>query len=230
MRQQAFSAAREALANTALLDHPAAEAQLALVTDASGTHAGTVLQQRRQGQPWRPLVFFSQKLSAAESRYSPFDRELLAVYSGILHFRHLLEGRSFTIFTDYLPLLGALTRVSEPRSDRQRRQLSFIAEFSTELRHISGQSNVVADTLSRPPVAAAVQVDGGPLPSSPQAGLTAPIAAAGLLLHPGTSATASMDATTVMAARPPSRRWTYGTWLGPSKPALIVRELCSCRH
>jgi hypothetical protein len=57
-RQQAFSAAREALANTALLDHPAAEAQLALVTDASATHAGAVLQQRRQGQPWRPLGFF----------------------------------------------------------------------------------------------------------------------------------------------------------------------------
>jgi hypothetical protein len=78
------------------------------------------------------------------------------VYSGILYFRHLLEGRSFTIFTDHLPLLGALTQVTEPRSDRQRRQLSFKAEFSTEIRHISRQSNVVADTLSQPPIAAAV--------------------------------------------------------------------------
>jgi hypothetical protein len=95
------------------------------------------------GAPW---VFFSQKLSAAEARYSAFNRELLAVYSGILHFRHLLEGCSFTIFTDDLPLLGALTCVSEPRLDRQRRQLSFKAEFATELRHISGQSNVVADS------------------------------------------------------------------------------------
>jgi hypothetical protein len=193
-RQQAFSAAREALAKTALLDHPAADAQLAMVTDASATHAGAVLQQRRQGQPWRPLGFFSQKLSAAEARYSAFDHELLAVYSGILHFRHLLEGRSFTIFTDHLPLLGALTRVSEPRSDRQRRQLSFIAEFSTELRHISEQSNVVADTLSKPPVMAAAQIEGdNPLHGSPQAGLTAPVAAAGLLLHPGALPTPSVN-------------------------------------
>jgi cleavage and polyadenylation specificity factor subunit 1 len=125
-RQTAFTAAREALASSALLDHPAAGAQLALVTDASATHAGAVLQQWRRGQPWQPLGFFSQKLSATETRYSAFDQELLAVYAGILYFRHLLEGRSFTIFTDNLPLLGALTRVTEPRSDRQRRKLSFI--------------------------------------------------------------------------------------------------------
>jgi hypothetical protein len=51
--------------------------------------------------------------------------------------------------------------------DHQRKQLSFIAEFSMEIRHISGQSNVVADTLSRPPIVAAVQVGDGPLPSGP---------------------------------------------------------------
>jgi RNase H-like domain found in reverse transcriptase/Integrase zinc binding domain len=136
-------------------------------------------------QAWRPLGFFSQKLSAVETRYSAFDRELLAVYSGILNFRHVLEGRNFTIFTNHMPLLGALTRVSGPRSDRQRRQLSVIAEFSTELRHISGHSNVVADTLFRPPVAAAVQLGDGTLPGGPQAGLTVPVAAVGLLLQPG---------------------------------------------
>jgi hypothetical protein len=226
-RQAAFSAAREALASTALLDYPAAGAQLALVTDASATHAGAVLQQRRRGQPWRPLGFFSQKLSAAETRYSTFDRELLAVHAGILYFRHLLEGRSFTIFTDHLPLLGALTWVTEPRSDHQRRQLSFIAEFSTELRHISGQSNVVADTLSRPPIAAAVQVSDGPLPSGPQAGLAAPVTAAGLLLHPGTSTTASLDATAVPAARPPQLPVDVRDLAGAQQACPIVREQCS---
>jgi RNase H-like domain found in reverse transcriptase len=53
-----------------------------------------------------PLGFFFQKLSAAKTHYSAFNRELLAVYSGILHFRHMLEGRNFTIFTDHMPLLA----------------------------------------------------------------------------------------------------------------------------
>ncbi|MFN9900970.1 MAG: integrase zinc binding domain-containing protein, partial [bacterium] len=35
------------------------------------------------------------------------------------------------------------------------RQLSFIAEFTSDIRHTPGQENVVADTLSRPPPAAA---------------------------------------------------------------------------
>jgi cleavage and polyadenylation specificity factor subunit 1 len=77
---------------------------------------------------------------------------LLAVQSAVLHFRHLLEGRQFTVFSYHKPLTGALSRVSEPHSDRQRRQLSFIAEFVSEIKHIAGRTNIVADTLSRPPV------------------------------------------------------------------------------
>jgi RNase H-like domain found in reverse transcriptase len=183
----AFEKAKNSLADTALLDHPAASAAISLVTDASASHIGAVLQQRRRGQPWRPLGFFSQKWSAAESRYSAFDRELFAVYSGILHFRHLLEGRPFAIFKDHKPLVGALSRAAEPRSDRQRRQLSFIAEFTAEIHHIAGPDNVVADTLSRPAATAAaptyaeiVAGTAAALPGSgPQAGLTHRVTTAG---------------------------------------------------
>jgi hypothetical protein len=62
----------------------------------------------------------------------------------------MLEGRPFTVFTNYRPLVGALSRRSDPCSSRQQRHISFIAEFSPVIRHIAGQSNVVADTLSRP--------------------------------------------------------------------------------
>jgi cleavage and polyadenylation specificity factor subunit 1 len=173
----AFSKARTALADSALLAHPAAAAELSLVTDASSSHVGAVLQQRRRGQGWQPLGFFSHKLSATEQRYSAFDRELLAIHNSIVHFRHMLEGRPFTVFTDHQPLLGALARATEPKSDRQRRQLSFIAEFTADIRHIAGQANVVADTLSRPS------------PSGPLAGSTLAVAAAGLHLQAGTGAT-----------------------------------------
>jgi hypothetical protein len=61
--------------------------------------------------------------------------------------------------------------------------------------------------LSRPPVAATVQHGGRPLPGGPQAGLTDPVAAAGLLLQPeATSASetaASAGAPAVWAAQPP---------------------------
>ena len=64
------------------------------------------------------------------------------------HFRHFLEGHPFTLYTDHRPLTTALTSKTD-RSPRQTRQLSYIAEFTTDIRHIKGQFNVVADALSR---------------------------------------------------------------------------------
>jgi hypothetical protein len=146
----AFLAARGVLSSSAVLAHPAAGAEISLVTDASATHVGAVVQQRRRGGAWRPLGFFSAQLNKAEANYSAFDRELLAVVAAIRHFRYMLEGRSFVVFTDHKPLVGALHRRSDPISARQQRHLSFIAEFALSIRHITGASNVVADTLSRP--------------------------------------------------------------------------------
>ncbi len=102
------------------------------------------------GLGWRLLGFFSAQLDKAQANYRAFDRELLAVVAAIKHFRYMLEGRPFTVFTDHRPLAGALSQRSDPLSGLQQRHLSFIAEFSPTIRHIAGQSNVVADTLSRP--------------------------------------------------------------------------------
>ncbi len=98
----------------AVLEHPVSVADLSLVTDASSTHIGTVIQQRRPGQGWRPLGFFSAQLDKAQVNYSTFDRELFAVVVVIKHFRYMLEGQSFTVFTDHRPLVGALTQQLDP--------------------------------------------------------------------------------------------------------------------
>jgi hypothetical protein len=146
----AFLAARSSLSSSAVLDHPAAEAELSLATDASATHIGAVIQQKRHGSGWRPLGFFSAQLDKAQVNYSAFDRELLAVVAAIKHFCYMLEGRSFVVFTDHKPLVGALSRRSDPWSARQQRHLSFVAEFAPCIRHIAGQANIVADALSCP--------------------------------------------------------------------------------
>jgi hypothetical protein len=145
----AFGAAKAALAAAMSLVHPLPGAVISLATDASDTHIGGVLQQLSAGS-WRLLAFFSRKLSSAESKYSAFDRELLAVFATVRHFRFVLEGRPFRILTDHLPLTLAMRRVSPLWSARQVRQLVYVSEFSTDIRHTPGLKNVVADTLSRP--------------------------------------------------------------------------------
>jgi transposase InsO family protein len=157
--QSAFDTMKEALAAATLLAHPEPRAQLSLATDASADHVGAALQQRSSpSQPWCPLGFFSQKLDGAQVKYSAFDRELLACVSSIRHFRYLLEGRPFIIFTDHKPLTFAVGRTTEAWTARQARHLSYVAEFSSDIRHLPGVENVVADTLSRPPAPAAAVV------------------------------------------------------------------------
>jgi cleavage and polyadenylation specificity factor subunit 1 len=145
----AFTAAKAALVSVVPLSHPAPGAPISLAVDASDSHVGGVLQQYQQ-RGWSPLAFFSKKLSPTQAKYSTFDRELLAAHSAIRHFRFLLEGRQFRLLTDHKPLVAAMLRVSPPWSARQQRHLSYIAEFTSDIRHTSGTANIVADALSRP--------------------------------------------------------------------------------
>ncbi|BHF73191.1 hypothetical protein SprV_0401626900 [Sparganum proliferum] len=75
----AFERIKNSLADATLLTHPAPEAQLSLMVDASTVAVGAVLQQHLAGST-QPLAFFSKKLLPAETRYSTFGRELLAIY------------------------------------------------------------------------------------------------------------------------------------------------------
>ena len=145
---RAFDQAKDMLAKATLLNHPDPSSPIALTTDASDTAIGAVLEQKIKGN-WQPLAFLSRKLKTAEQKYSTYDRELVAIYLGIKHFKYFLEGREFCIFTDQKPLTFSLAKISEPGPARQQRQLSFIAEFSSDIRHVAGKNNVVADALSR---------------------------------------------------------------------------------
>ena len=145
----AFNKAKRLLSAVPELVHPQPNAPVSLAVDASDSHVGAVMQQFQRGT-WAPLAFFSKKLSDAEKKYSAFDRELLAAYQALRHFRFFLEGKDFSIFTDHKPLTHALLRVSPPWSARQQRHLSYLAEFTSSVIHIPGAENVVADALSRP--------------------------------------------------------------------------------
>ena len=47
-----------------------------------------------------------------------------------------------------------MSSVTERASLRQPRHLAFIAEFTTDIRYVKGETNFVADALSRPSVSA----------------------------------------------------------------------------
>ena len=134
MKVQIWRLSKQKLANATLLVHPDHSAPLNITCDASDFAVGGVLQQYIDNI-WQPLSFFSKKLTPAETRYSAFDRELLAVYATLRHFRHNLEGRYFC-----MPVTAT------------NKTVGFFAEFTTDIRYVKGETNFVADALSRPSV------------------------------------------------------------------------------
>ncbi|GBN74696.1 hypothetical protein AVEN_46542-1 [Araneus ventricosus] len=61
----------------------------------------------------------------------------------------MLEGRKFSIYTDRRHLTDAFKQKPDKCSPRQLRHLDLISQFSTDIRHVKGTENIVADALSR---------------------------------------------------------------------------------
>ncbi|GFS98067.1 hypothetical protein TNCV_2855121 [Trichonephila clavipes] len=143
----ALEKCKKDLADATVLHHSSADASLAIVVDASDMAVGAALHQQTS-KGWQPLAFFSKTLSPAQRRYSAYDRELLAAYMAIKYFRHMVEGRSITLFTDHKPLVYAFKQ-KDKCTPRQLRHLDLIGQFTTDIRYLKGSENVVADALSR---------------------------------------------------------------------------------
>ncbi|KAK7605127.1 hypothetical protein V9T40_006985 [Parthenolecanium corni] len=145
---RAFEATKAKLANAAMIAHPDENLDIILATDASDFAIGATLYQI-SGESRQPLGFFSRRLSTIETKYSTYDRELLAIFAGIRYFKHMLEGRVFSVYTDHRPITYAFKQGSDHASPRQIRQLDYIGQFTTDIRYVKGEDNESADALSR---------------------------------------------------------------------------------
>lgn len=146
--RSAFEKCKQSLADAALLAHPSKTAELSLYVDASDLAAGAVLHQVVDGQ-LQPLGYFSKKFDKTQLRYSTYDRELTAMFLAVKHFKFMLQGRKCHIYTDHKPLTYAFQQKPEKANDRQARQLDYVGQMTTDIRHVKGAENVTADLLSR---------------------------------------------------------------------------------
>ncbi|XP_076389540.1 uncharacterized protein LOC143264774 [Megachile rotundata] len=143
-----FADIKEGLANVTLLVRPILNAPVSIAVDASDYAVGALLQQFINNM-WQPLAFYTKVLSAAQRKCSAYDRELFAIYTTVKRFRYLVEVRNFIIYIDHKPLIFAFRQKLDKCSSRQFRYLDYISQFSTDIRHIKGVANNVADALSR---------------------------------------------------------------------------------
>ena len=105
-----------------------------------------VLEQLVDGHS-QPPPFSSRRLRKTETKYSTFDRELLAMHCAICHFWNFMKGRHFMIFADIshsrllfqkCPMRGL------PDSNANSRPFLNVLQMFDTL----AESNLVANTLS----------------------------------------------------------------------------------
>ena len=120
-----------------------------LYTDASDVGIGATLSQQDAKGNVRLVSCRSRKLSPPERNYPVHEKEMLALVDTLQAWRHYLLGAEVHVFTDN-SALRSLQTTTKP-SPRQVRWLEKLQQYTLNVTHIPGRTNVAADALSRLP-------------------------------------------------------------------------------
>ena len=92
--------------------------------------------------------YFSKALNPAAQNYDVWDREFLAVVTGLHFWRHLLVGspHKVTVWTDHANL--QYYRHPQKVNRRVARYIAVLGDYNLELKHLPGTKNH-ADGLFR---------------------------------------------------------------------------------
>lgn len=147
-QEEAFQALKLKLCEEPCLIYPNFDEPFILTTDASNIGLGGILSQ---GEIYKdkPVAYVSRFLADRETRYSAYEKEMLAIVYCVEHFRNYLYGRKFTILTDHQPLSWLKTK--EP-SNRYIKWLIKLEQYDFDVVYKPGKNNLNADALSRNPV------------------------------------------------------------------------------
>ncbi len=124
-----------------MLAYPDYSKVFEIYTDASSKQLEAVITQDN-----RPIVFFSQKLSNTQRKYSITKIELLAIVETLKEFKGMLWGQNIKVFTDHTNLMRDALGLTLDQVYQWRLSLE---EYRPKIVHIKGIHNTVADTVSR---------------------------------------------------------------------------------
>ena len=126
-----------------------------LSTDASEYGMGMVLTQATDNNGRIIIGCNSQGLSKSEKLWAIAQKELYAIYKGLVAFEHILFNNLVIIETDNCAIYWLLKlRIGSVEINKRLpavRHLLYISTFDFEIRHVSGQepSFLLSDFLSR---------------------------------------------------------------------------------
>jgi hypothetical protein len=118
-----------------------------VIMDASARGVGGYYGQGPDWQTCRPAGFMSWKFTSAQFNYATWEHELLAVLEALLRWEDKLLSLQFTIVTDHKALM--FFKEMPYMTQRQMRWWEYLSRFEYKIEYIKGDSNKVADSLSR---------------------------------------------------------------------------------
>src|ERR1700761_6684453 len=150
--QRAFDEVRETVHkwrnhHRVSIDYTPGALPINLVTDASCTGASGYVSQGENLENAKVIAFWSGKFNSAQQNYPVHEQELLDIVESLKRFRGLLHGAKFRILTDHRSLEHLMKQKN--LSPRQHRWLDILNEFDFNIKYIPGETNELADALSR---------------------------------------------------------------------------------
>ena len=98
------------------------------------------------------MYFAFKSLTATQQNYVTIELEALAVSWAVQKFHHYLYGTSFTLQTDQKPLQAILSKSLVEATPWMQRLLLPTIPYDMAVEYIKGETNLIADCLSRAPV------------------------------------------------------------------------------
>ena len=102
---------------------------------------------------WTPCVFCIQVTDSSTTNYVAIELEALAVSWAVQKFHHYLYGTSFILQTDQKPLQVILSKSLVEATPQMQRLLLPTIPYDMAVEYIKGETNFIAECLSRAPVA-----------------------------------------------------------------------------
>ena len=143
-QQNAFEQCKQLVTKAPTLKLFEPSKPVTLAVDASGSCLGAVLMQGG-----RPIEYAAKSLNDVQQRYSPIEKELLAVVYGCKRFHYYLYGRKFQVQSDHKPLVGIVRKEIALVSRRLQGMVLQLQAYDFDLVHVPGKEMHVADALSR---------------------------------------------------------------------------------